>query len=74
MKTAKISAFKAQCIELLKEVNSSRKPLVVTLRGRPLVQIQPIDHVGPQLGGLRGQVLIRGDIVKVDWSKDWEEE
>ncbi|MBK6847306.1 MAG: type II toxin-antitoxin system prevent-host-death family antitoxin [Proteobacteria bacterium] len=70
-----ISEFKARCIQMLKEVQRSRTPLTVTLRGRPMVTIQPCAEAEhrPQLGTLRGSVEIRGDIVHGAWDDDWEE-
>lgn len=41
MKTMLVSEFKAKCIAALKEVYRSREPMVVTLRGKPIVTIQP---------------------------------
>jgi len=74
MKTVVISEFKAKCIAILKEVNQSGDQVIVTLRGKPLVQIEPIpkESAGCKLGALRGQVRILGDIVHCDFSDDWE--
>jgi prevent-host-death family protein len=76
MKTVVISEFKAKCIRLLKDVKATRTPLVVTVRGEPLVTILPYLEESPQpmLGTMKGQVTIHGDIVHADWSGDWEEE
>ena len=74
MKTMLVSEFKAKCIAVLKEVQRTREPLVVTLRGKPLVTVQPVEPRGPgkRLGGLKGQMTIRHDLVKIDTTADWE--
>lgn len=65
-KTRQVSAseFRANCLELLDEVQISSTPLVVTKRGRPIVTIFPFDEkrIFP-LGYMRGQISIKGDIV-----------
>ena len=74
MKTVLISEFKAKCIQMLKDVHKNRKPLTVTLRGKPLVRIEPVadEPKGVRLGALKGWIKIKGDIVKADFEKDWE--
>jgi prevent-host-death family protein len=47
-----ISEFKARCIELLKRVHSSGKPIIVTLRGEPLVHVVPATKAGQPRGRL----------------------
>lgn len=74
MKTMPVSEFKAKCIAVLKEVYRSREPMVVTLRGKPIVTIQPFAEFSPgkQLGGLKGKMAIHGDIVHMDSTDDWD--
>ena len=74
MKTMLVSEFKAKCIAVLKEVQRTREPLVVTLRGKPLVTVQPVEPrgQGKRLGGLKGRMTLRRDLVKVDTTADWE--
>ena len=73
MKTILVSEFKAKCIGLLKEVQKTKKPLVVTLRGKPLARVEPI--VQPKkrvrLGALKGWMEIKGDIIHSTMEKDW---
>ena len=73
MKTIPVSEFKAKCIGLLKEVRKTKKPLVVTLRGKPLARVEPI--VQPKkrvrLGALKGWMEIKGDIIHSTMEKDW---
>lgn len=74
MKTMLVSEFKAKCIAALKEVYRSREPMVVTLRGKPIVTIQPFTEFPPgkQLGRLKGKMAIHGDIVHTDSTDDWD--
>jgi len=74
MKTMLVSEFKAKCIAVLKEVHRSREPMIVTLRGKPLVTVQPCATLpsGKQLGGLRGKMTVHGDIVNNDSGDDWD--
>ena len=74
MKTMLVSEFKAKCIAVLKEVQRTREPLVITLRGKPLVTVRPVEPPSPgkHLGGLKDRMTIRRDLVKVDTTADWE--
>jgi prevent-host-death family protein len=74
MKTMLVSEFKAKCIAALKEVHRSREPVLITLRGKPLATVQPVAAPGPGkcLGGLKGRMTIRRDLVKVDTTGDWD--
>ena len=68
-----VSDFKAKCIAVLKEVERSGEPVVVTLRGRPMVRVEPfVEGAGKQLGVLKGNMRIRRDLAGVDTTKDWE--
>ena len=42
MKTMIISDFKAKCIAVLKEIERSGEPVVVTLRGRAVARVEPV--------------------------------
>jgi prevent-host-death family protein len=74
MKTMLVSHFKAKCIAVLKEVERSGEPIVVTLRGRPMVRVEPLASGAhrKQLGVLKGSMRIRRDLVRSDTTGDWE--
>ena len=74
MKTMLVSKFKATCIATLKEVQRTREPMLITLRGRPLATVTPVrpPRRGKRLGGLRGRMIIRRDLVKADTTGDWD--
>jgi len=74
MKTMLVSEFKAKCIAILKEVQRSGEPVVVTLRGRPMARVAPFTE-GTQikrLGALQGSMRIRPDAARSDTTADWE--
>jgi prevent-host-death family protein len=77
MKTMPISTFKAKCIGVLKQVDSSREPLTVTLRGAPLATIVPATVSGsPHLYEMDGCLTVKEgvDIVHGDFESEWEME
>ena len=73
MKTSStISAgeFKARCLKLMDEVAQTRRPLIVTKRGKAVARIVPVEPEASVFGGMRGTVCIAGDIVagiEADW-------
>ena len=72
MKTVLISEFKAKCIKMLKEVQKNGKPLLVTLRGEPIARVEPVAKGKKRyLGALKGRMIIKGDIIKSDFEKDF---
>jgi prevent-host-death family protein len=74
MKSMLVSEFKAKCLAVLKEVQRTREPLLITLRGKPLATLQPVEPLGggKRLGGLKGRMTIRRDLVKNDTTGDWD--
>jgi hypothetical protein len=75
MKSVSVSEFKSGCIAILKQVQKTGQPLVVTWRGQPLAEVRPPREELPavKLGHLKGAVTIRGDLVHPDWAADWDE-
>jgi prevent-host-death family protein len=62
--------FKAKCLKLIDQVSETRKPLVITKRGKPVVEVIPIASKGDLIGSMRGSVLWEGDIISpldVEW-------
>lgn len=73
MKTVQASKFKAACLKLMRTVEASGEPLLVTHRNRPFVRIEPwVEKRKPKLGALKGQVKINGDIVHASFAEEWE--
>jgi prevent-host-death family protein len=76
MKSVPISEFKSRCCEFLDQVESDREALLVTRRGKPIVEIQPPSQ-GDQpsiiiLGQRPGLATIHGDISQFDFTEEWE--
>ena len=75
MERVLISEFKARCIELIKRVQATRQPLIVTLRGQPVAKVVPFDErgeTGVKLGSRIGNAIFRGDIVHFGFGDEWE--
>ena len=74
MKTMLVSVFKAKCISVLKEVERTGEPVIVTLRGRPMARVEPITEGAPgkRLEVLKGSMRFRGDIARKETTRDWE--
>jgi prevent-host-death family protein len=69
--TVPAGEFKAKCLNLIDEVAETRKPLVITKRGKPMVQVIPIPVKRRDIvGSMKGSVTILGDIISpldVEW-------
>jgi len=77
MESVLISEFKAKCIQLLKMVNETGRPLLITLRGKPLARVEPVPASPEhqiQLGAMRDTLVIKTDIIQADTTSDWEME
>lgn len=56
--------FKAKCLQVLDDVQQSRKSVIVTKRGRPVARIVPMEEEEPLIfGRLKGTGIILGDII-----------
>lgn len=64
MHTIKASEFKAKCLQLMNEVEASGDTIVITKNGRPVAQLSPVlNRPATLVGGHKGQIAIKGDIV-----------
>jgi len=77
MRQIPAGAFKARCLTVMKQVQSTGEPVIVTKRGTPLVKVVPVETEKNEIFGfLAGKVKIVGDIespISVPWgdSKTW---
>jgi prevent-host-death family protein len=56
--------FKARCLQLMEQVRTTRRSIVITKRGKPVARLMPVDEEMPSIfGRMRGTVTIHGDIV-----------
>lgn len=67
--------FKAQCLQLMDQVQQSRKEIVITKHGKPVAKLVPVEESVAQsvFGYLQGTVEIVGDIVS-PVEENWEVE
>ena len=67
--------FKARCLKLMDEVRATRRPIVITKRGKPVAKLVPVEEEAPTIfGRLKGTVTIHGDIVGPIDDLDWHAE
>jgi len=69
-----ISEFKSKCIQSLKHVKDTGNPLVVTLRGEPIVTVYPYSESEGEirLGSLVQGALIPDGIENLTFDENWE--
>ena len=60
-KSIAAGTFKAECLKLIDRVAATHESLIVTKRGRPVVEVIPIKIEKSK--PLRGSVKVNGDIV-----------
>jgi len=74
MKTMAAGQFKARCLKVMDEVRSTREPVVITKKGRPVAKLVPADGQPDNVFGcMRGEVEVVGDIVSPAVPlEDWE--
>jgi prevent-host-death family protein len=65
MKTMTISDFKTHCLQVLGRVARTKETVVVTKRGKPLVELVPFRHndESPAPGRLSETLVFENDIV-----------
>jgi prevent-host-death family protein len=72
MKEIPAATFKAQCLTLMEVVRSTKRPLVITKRGKPVAKLVPIDEPKDNfIGRLKGVFEVAGDL-DADPSQEWE--
>jgi prevent-host-death family protein len=71
MKQIAAGAFKARCLAVMKKVQMTGEPVIVTKRGAPVVKVVPVDSEKNDIFGfMAGRVKIVGDIespIRVEW-------
>ncbi len=64
MRKVAAGKFKAQCLQIMDEVEKTGRPVVITKRGRPIVELGPVIKRPLTLrGAMKGQITIKGDII-----------
>jgi prevent-host-death family protein len=75
MKKIAAGEFKARCLALMEDVRSTREPIVITKRGKPVAKLVPAESKKKDdwIGRLNGKMRIVGDIESpVVPLEDWE--
>ena len=79
MQTMLVSDFKAKAIATLKRVKQTGEPVLVTLRGKPLAEVVPVqpEDSGKGIGFGKGRGLIKrrpsdDDLVHGNFASEWE--
>ena len=72
MKKIAAAAFKARCLTLMEDVRSTRQPLIITKRGKPLAKLVPVDEPKDDfIGRLKGVFEVVGNL-EDDAPEPWE--
>jgi prevent-host-death family protein len=71
MDSLTVSKFKATCLAVLKQVAKSKKPVIITKRGKPIAELIPYEAETVPVP-LKDTVAFLGDIVSPVAAKDWE--
>jgi len=63
MRRISAGEFQARCLTVIREVQATGEPVVITKRGAPVVQVAPVDSENDDVFGfMAGQFKIVGDI------------
>jgi prevent-host-death family protein len=80
MRTMAAGEFKAKCLGVMAEVNSTGQPVLVTKRGKLLARVLPVEDQTPKespesiFGCLRHMGVITGDIVSSEYTDEaWDQ-
>jgi prevent-host-death family protein len=80
MRTMAAGEFKAKCLAVMDEVNSTGESVLVTKRGKPVARILPSEDrtlsecAESIFGSLRHMGVITGDIVSSEFTdEEWDE-
>jgi prevent-host-death family protein len=73
MKTMSASEFRMRCFAVLREVHSTRAPVLITKRGKPVARLVAAGKPGKFIGRLKGKIKIVGEILSpIVPPEDWE--
>jgi prevent-host-death family protein len=74
MKSMPAGEFKARCLKVMEQVRTTREPVEITKRGRPVAKLVPAARQPSDIFGcLKGVVEIVGDIESpLMPPEDWE--
>jgi prevent-host-death family protein len=68
MKQMGAGAFKARCLSIIRDIQATGEPVLVTKNGKPLVKVVPAESEKDNLFGfMAGKFKITGDIESPVW-------
>jgi prevent-host-death family protein len=76
MKTMSVTKFKAECLEVIREVNESGEEVILTKHGKPQAKLTPVVAEKParyKAGTYEDKVVILGDLT-IGFPEEWPEE
>jgi prevent-host-death family protein len=73
--TIAVGEFKAKCLKIMDEVQTTRSPVTITKRGKPVAILTPYSEEtpAPLFGRMKGRVKISGDLTEPTGAS-WEAE
>jgi prevent-host-death family protein len=72
MRKIPAAQFKSRCLAVMDQVAGSRRPVVITKHGKPVVQIIPMESDENEIFGfIAGNARIVGDIENTIPASDW---
>jgi hypothetical protein len=56
---------KAKCLSMIDEIERTKRPIAITRRGKPVVEVRPISPEKSRewIGSMKGRIKFLGDIV-----------
>lgn len=74
MKIIPAGYFKARCLKIMDEVRTTREPVTITKKGKPVAKLVPADGQPEDVFGcLKDEIEIVGDILSpLVQPEDWE--
>lgn len=72
MKTMAITDFKSHALQVLGDVANRREKVIVTKRGKPLVEVVPYSESNPAPGRLANALVFEKDIVSPLGKDMWD--
>ncbi len=72
-KQVSVSEFKTHCLRIIERARTEGREYVITKRGEAVARLLPVGSLFQSPRGKWKKLLnIRGDIVEVDWSEEFE--
>lgn len=63
MKKIAAAVFKARCLTLMEDVRSTKQPLLITKRGKPMAKLVPVEEPKDDfIGRLKGVFEVVGNL------------